>query len=292
MTELQKDIYENLPVWNGEVLLKGVVRTRKTDVATYITKNYDIFKRLAGNRLVNQKNVETIVKNIEQNGLLPTVVIVNEKMEIIDGQHRVEAFKRVGAPVIYQIFEGLTLEHCIAMNVSGKKWDLKDYIQSYAEQGSEDYIYLSKKIAAYPLINAGVVASLLGQMSSSSTGGIVIKGLKEGEFRLSDDYTRKAEALHYANQFAEIKVKGSRNTLLVTVGKLYYANIKGIDYGKLVERFRKNLDSEDSINSELDCINLLQNCYNMRLKRKTRFVDAYLNFWDKIKARRMKNEKR
>lgn len=63
------------------------------DLKTYITRDYSVFKYLSGNRDINLHNVNNIVKNVLENGLLPTIVIVNENMEVIDGQHRIEAFK-------------------------------------------------------------------------------------------------------------------------------------------------------------------------------------------------------
>lgn len=69
------------------------------DLKTYITRDYSVFKYLKGNRGINLKNVNSIVDNVRDNGLLPTIVIVNENMEVIDGQHRIEAFKQLNLPV-------------------------------------------------------------------------------------------------------------------------------------------------------------------------------------------------
>lgn len=88
-----------------------------TDVKTYKTNDYSIFKSIMGNRTINLKNVNNIINNIKKNGLLPTVIIVNEKMEVIDGQHRLQALKELNLPVYYQIKEGLSINDCIAYNI-------------------------------------------------------------------------------------------------------------------------------------------------------------------------------
>lgn len=119
------------------------------DLKTYITRDYSVFKYLSGNRDINLHNVNNIVKNVLENGLLPTIVIVNENMEVIDGQHRIEAFKQLNLPVEFQIRKGLGLKDCIAYNVSSKKWETVDYIKSYAERGIDDYITLKKCIDEY-----------------------------------------------------------------------------------------------------------------------------------------------
>ena len=72
---------------------------KDTGKVTYETKNYDQFKTLEGNRSIDQKNVNNIEQNMREHGVLPTVIIVNEKMEVIDGQHRIEALKRLHEPV-------------------------------------------------------------------------------------------------------------------------------------------------------------------------------------------------
>lgn len=131
------------------------------DLKTYITRDYSVFKYLSGNRDINLHNVNNIVKNVLENGLLPKIVIVNENMEVIDGQHRIEAFKQLNLPVEFQIRKGLGLKDCIAYNVSSKKWETVDYINSYAERGIDDYITLKKCIDEYPNFSSSTLAAIL-----------------------------------------------------------------------------------------------------------------------------------
>ena len=53
------------------------------------TNKYDLFKRIESNREVNPAHLKKIEKSIsEKNFLHLYPIIVNERMEIIDGQHR------------------------------------------------------------------------------------------------------------------------------------------------------------------------------------------------------------
>lgn len=61
------------------------------ETIVYRTNNYDQFKRLVGNREVNPKRVKTIKKSVEEIGYIPNPIIVNENMEVIDGQGRLQA---------------------------------------------------------------------------------------------------------------------------------------------------------------------------------------------------------
>ena len=74
----------------------------------HVTKDYDMFSYVIGNRDIVNKHVKDLSSHIEQRDLnIP--IIVNEKMEVCDGQHRLEAYKALDLPVHYIIKEGLTL---------------------------------------------------------------------------------------------------------------------------------------------------------------------------------------
>lgn len=109
----------------------------------YQTENYSIFKRLSGNRGVEDSRVLSILKSIQNVGYIKNPIIVNEKYEVIDGQGRLEACKRLGLPVYYSIAEGAGIEECIAMNINQKNWKVEDYINSYGELGINSYIFAS-----------------------------------------------------------------------------------------------------------------------------------------------------
>ena len=57
-----------------------------------------MFKKIKGNRIVNKSNLNAIITSMEQQQLVSPIMI-NEKFEIIDGQHRFEACKELGLPV-------------------------------------------------------------------------------------------------------------------------------------------------------------------------------------------------
>lgn len=66
----------------------------------YVTDKYSIFRRLSGNRDVKEARVKKIMRSIEKVGYIPNPIIVNENMEVVDGQGRLEAVKRLGLPTI------------------------------------------------------------------------------------------------------------------------------------------------------------------------------------------------
>ena len=75
----------------------------------YQTRDYSKFMRLEGNREVVSKRVVKITKSIQQNGYILNPIVVNEKMQVIDGQGRLEALKGLKMPIDYVIAEGAGL---------------------------------------------------------------------------------------------------------------------------------------------------------------------------------------
>ena len=69
----------------------------------YSTTDYDSFAKLEGNRDVLQSRKNIIKESIEERGWIRNPVVVNEKMQIIDGQGRFEALKELGMPIEYVI---------------------------------------------------------------------------------------------------------------------------------------------------------------------------------------------
>jgi len=103
------------------------------------TSDYSIFRRMNGNRGVDEKRVRGLVKSIQKIGWISNPIIVNEKMEIIDGQGRFEALRRLGMPVEYRILKNTGLEVCQVMNSHNTAWKTSDFVDSYADTGNENY---------------------------------------------------------------------------------------------------------------------------------------------------------
>jgi len=70
------------------------------------TMDYSMFKPIDGNRNKNELHIARLKTSMALNYLF-TVIIVNEKYEIIDGQHRFECIKDLGLPLYYIMCKGL-----------------------------------------------------------------------------------------------------------------------------------------------------------------------------------------
>ena len=74
--------------------------TMKKVNTIYESKNYSMFKRMRGNREINERHVQYFVKELSKNGMqIPGKI--NALNEIREGQHRFEACKRLKIPFMF-----------------------------------------------------------------------------------------------------------------------------------------------------------------------------------------------
>jgi len=108
----------------------------------YKTNDLSIFKQIIGNRPPNPQHIRRLCQSIKDNGILQNPIIVNEEMDVIDGQHRLMAAIECSAPIYYIIVKGYNLNEVQILNLNQKNWTSKDFMHGYAEMGIEPYIKL------------------------------------------------------------------------------------------------------------------------------------------------------
>jgi hypothetical protein len=75
-------------------------------------------------------------------------ILVNEDMEVIDGQHRLLAAKMLGLAIYYKINKELTAQDIIRMNVS-QPWGRVDYLNYYCKNNYPHYLKLKSFMGAH-----------------------------------------------------------------------------------------------------------------------------------------------
>jgi hypothetical protein len=114
-----------------------------------VTQDYSLFRRIKGNRILSQPHVKRLLEAIKDDPKAITYnpIIVNEKMQVIDGQHRLEAIKKLELPVHYVRVDDIGLATVQKLNSISKMWSPMDYAKSFAENGNEEYrIYIDFKV--------------------------------------------------------------------------------------------------------------------------------------------------
>src|SRR5574344_417566 len=83
--------------------LNLIIMIKKPVNRIYRSSDLSIFKLCDKNRSINQGHVKKLVKSMKVHGFLPDPIRVSDDYIVIDGQHRLEAARKVGIPVLYFI---------------------------------------------------------------------------------------------------------------------------------------------------------------------------------------------
>lgn len=108
----------------------------------YKTYNLSIFRQIEGNRIPNLQHIRRLSESIRVYGMMCNPILVNEKMEVIDGQHRLLAAKEAESFIYYIIMHGYSLNEVHTLNLNQKNWTKKDFMEGYANMGIDSYIKL------------------------------------------------------------------------------------------------------------------------------------------------------
>lgn len=144
------------------------------------TRDYSIFKSVSFNREKNKRHIEQIKEMILKENLLHLhPILINEKMEVVDGQHRLEAAKDLNLDVFY-IQDKISYEHILNSNLFQKKLNLSDVIKFYAyKDGLSSYLWLDKWTRNLNISPKALIGLIMGVVSST-----LIQFIKSGKFDL------------------------------------------------------------------------------------------------------------
>ena len=249
----------------------------------YTTRDYSIFKRLVGNRDIPESRISKIVDSIQKIGWVHNPIIVNEKMEVIDGQGRLTALQRLKMPVEYVIAPGAGNKECIYMNMNMVNWKLPDFIKSYAEQGNENYQRLLSLMEKYAGGNLDIISTAVYRVSKSKH-----RDIKEGILQLTEEqYKAAVPRLEYIKplleRLDEKKLPGSIVTLMQTM--IYYFDYPDVDTERLAYSVEKYIYNATPWVLNTDCEREVENAYNYGLKLDKKIFIAHL-----VKEERMRRQ--
>ncbi|BGE83299.1 ParB N-terminal domain-containing protein [Staphylococcus petrasii] len=217
---------------NGEAFEQNTMNLPVNEV--FKTDDLDMFKFTKFNR--NVLFTDEMLEQAKEGFISP--IIVNEYMVVIDGQHRLEHAKKAGVPIEYIIKPGLNEHDIVRMNTTQRKWNMVNYIESYANQGSEEYVsllnLLNKKYAG-----ATVVISV-ARNQTTSTG--VDKLIKSGSFEFIN-FEETLNFLKYYEKFRKETDTPKRTKPALALYSLF--RIEGFDGDRLIRKvLQKKFDDD------------------------------------------------
>ena len=130
------------------------------------TKRYDLFRLIDNNRKIRIDNkFETLCEQISLTNGNTVPIIVSSDYLVIDGQHRLEACKKLNLPVAYRMVDGDSQELMVTLNRTQRPWSTEDYIHKYVKQGNESYIALERELANYGHISKTLVYEFFSKVA-------------------------------------------------------------------------------------------------------------------------------
>jgi hypothetical protein len=249
----------------------------------YKTNDLSIFNQIEGNRPPNPQHIRRLSQSIKDNGLLCNPILVNEKFEVIDGQHRLLAAKEAKSEIYFVILKGYELQEVHALNLNQKNWTHRDFMNGYAEMGIESYVKLrefSKKNKDYSLNDCIALCSNITQSSTYSAGRQYAPSLA----------TKKGKASKFKEVFEEGTWKGKDFVLAQEIAdkirliKPYYIGYNRSNFVKTIISlllYKKEFDFNEFMHklriqptALVDCTSvsqykmLIEDIYNYRRRNK------------------------
>jgi hypothetical protein len=136
----------------------------------YKTNDLSIFKQIGGNRVPNPQHIKRLKVSIIEKGMLCNPILINDKMEVIDGQHRLIASQEAKSFIYYIILKDYSLSEVHTLNLNQKNWTKKDFMDGYADMGIESYIKLREFINKNTDISFNDCLSLCSNKAGSEIG--------------------------------------------------------------------------------------------------------------------------
>ena len=233
----------------------------------FMTYDYDEFKFMLGNRQADQEiRIRRVRNSIKKNGLIPTPIVVNERMEIIDGQARFTVCREEGLPIYFTVVESLGVEECIAVNSSTTTWKVGDYIYSQASVGNANYSILRSYMEKYPNLPMGIYIYALSGLVSAGNAP-----LKNGGFKVDHKLLAKAdEKLGWLAQFSDVckDAGGIRNNFGIVL--LFCYDLPEIDNKKLVKKVHDRSYEIKSYSRMPEWLEVVERIYNFNTRKEER----------------------
>ena len=165
------------------------------NIQVHTTSDYSLFKILNGNRIVNQLHLTRLKESMRKNHLT-TIIMVNEKFEIIDGQHRFLISQELKLPINYIISKNYGLNEVQILNANMKNWQTSDYVSGYCDLGYQDYIIYRDFVNNYGFQSQVAILLLSGEMEGGNEISASSK-FKSGDFKVKnlEEANKKAEKI-------------------------------------------------------------------------------------------------
>jgi len=219
------------------------------------TKDYKLFKDISSNRDVDRLHVKKLVRSIrEKNMLSLNPIIVNDKMEVLDGQHRLEAAKQLKVAIFYVVSDQVNHDDISKLNSNKKNWKVMDYINYYTVKGVKEFKDLSKLINEYPDLPPTFLIGVLSGDGSKQRNNIL-----NGQL-VTEGLTYAREIIGYISDFTQYFEHSNNSRFLEAM--LFIYNTGLYDHKVMISKLQRNPGALIPCANKKQYVRLLQDIYN------------------------------
>lgn len=257
----------------------------------YETDDYSMFKKLDGNRDVNK--IGPLKKSMKKYGFMNCPIMINEKGEVAEGQHRVRVAKELGLPVKFTVQPGMGLDETITLNTGQKNWSVNDYLNSMVDV-NENYARFKQLQNLFAVSNKVIYTA----MGANVTGGGIEQVIKNGSLICTEEqYEEAIRTLKWVSIFNDVikkaKTKGSKHDFYIALIFASRSNLVNVQ-----TLTRRVIDNYFLVGSRFgnveEMVGKIENAYNYKVAANNRIylVDSYRKAADESLAQFSAKEKR
>ena len=205
------------------------------------TRDYDSFKFLEGNRSVG--DYSDIADSIRDEGFVGSPIVVNEKMEIIDGQHRFLACKSIGAEFPFVVRPGTGIRECQILNEHGRNWTVKTYVESGVKLKDVNLERLNTLYEMYgKMYGKEVVTTVSKGCYTEQEYRKISSQIKSGEFVLDEgEYMTAIDVFEEMKPLIEdVEALGTTERRRLWLPLFFCHSLPEVNFKQFVKKFKKH----------------------------------------------------
>lgn len=240
-----------------EVKIQESLINKTTDEvysSIFVTYDYSKFKNIKSNRKLNPLNYNKLLRSMKEKQLI-IPICVNEKMEIIDGQHRFKVEQTLGLPVYYYILEGYSINEMRRANLVSSVWKKDDFLNAFVNEGYPSYVNFMRIKSEYS-INTADLIRLFAKVKKVSNASLSFE-FDEGMFEINEADIEQAvmflNCLEDFNFFKEYKMSRFISAFM----DLYF--YEGYDHERMKQKLETRKEALTLSLSKFGYLELLAN---------------------------------
>jgi len=234
----------------------------------FSTTGYGKFRFHERNRPMVNKHIDELADKIRKENLLRSFpIIVNSKLEIMDGQHRFMAAQLLGVPIYYEINDDFRPESMAGVNTSSLNWKLDDFLHHHMADGKPQYKELQKFVEKSKVHLHAAIGLLSGRTAQPNSE--LIGKFKDGLFTVKDAegaalvVAMRNDYSHFTSDFWKAR------TFLNVVSRL--KNIPEYNHANMIKKVADNQSFFFKCSTVDQYFDMFSKIYSYKSQKKVNF---------------------